>query len=87
MAKNKFFYYVGVQTEGGMTLVTKIDNRNRISYWDANEKPLAMPANRAEDIALGLSLNLNYAVVVKSIAEIQKQYFCVPDKEENNDNK
>lgn len=39
----KSFYYIGVQTNDGMSLVTKIDNKSRQCFWDTEQKPLALP--------------------------------------------
>lgn len=74
---NKFHYYIGVKTNYGLMLVTKIDNRNRQCYWDEEDKPLAMKKSTAEDIALGLNLNGFQAVVVQSHTELSNHFISV----------
>lgn len=71
---NKSFYYVGVQTAEGMAFVTKIDNARRMTYWNTEDKPLAMPMSRATDIAESLCMNLTTAVVVKSLFELSDHF-------------
>lgn len=70
----KFYYYVGVQTNDGMRFVTKINNSNRMSYWNLNEKPLEMTQMLATDIAEGLCMNCTTAVVVKSFFELADHF-------------
>ncbi|MDE5994491.1 MAG: hypothetical protein K2G60_03145 [Oscillospiraceae bacterium] len=74
---NKFHYCIGVKTNYGLMLVTKIDNRNRQCYWNEKEKPLAMKKRLAEDTALGLNLNGFQAVVVQSHTELNNHFIAV----------
>lgn len=77
MAKNKFYYYVGVKTNGGMTLVTKVENTGRMCYWNDKLPPLAMSKTCAEDIALGLNLNFHSAVVIQSRIELTTHFLAI----------
>lgn len=70
MAKRKFYYYVGVVTHQGLSLVTKKDNGTKSCYWNNKEKPLAMPESVATDTAWGLNLNGFGAFVIKSHNEL-----------------
>lgn len=74
MAKNKFYYYVGVVTHQGLSLVTKRDNGTKCCYWNEEEKPLAMPESVASDTALGLNLNGFSSVVIKSHTELASHF-------------
>lgn len=76
----KYHYYIGVQTIDGMCFVTKIDNKEKISLWDKDEKPLEMSMSTATDIAFGLCLNAIPAVVVKSLFEITEHFVAKPKK-------
>ena len=76
MSKQKYFYYVGVDTSGGMTLVTSIDKASKAAYWNKNEKPLPMTAAQADDLVFGLILNMTPAVVVKSRFELQGHFIA-----------
>lgn len=76
MSKQKYFYYVGVDTSGGMTLVTSIDKASKAAYWNENEKPLPMTAAQADDLVFGLILNMTPAVVVKSRFELQGHFIA-----------
>ena len=68
MKKSRF--YVGVRTKDGMRFVTRIDYRNKISYWEKGEAPKQMSMHNAEDLAYCLCCNGFKAVVVKSQFEI-----------------
>lgn len=74
MAKNKFYYYVGVVTHQGLSLVTKKDNGTKSCYWNEKEKPIAMPESVATDTAWGLNLNGYGAFVVKSHTELEGHF-------------
>ena len=88
MAK-KSYYYVLVFSDEGPVYVTKVDNAKRISYWDKDEQPMSMSQSFAEDLAMGLNLNCNSCVVVKSPHEISGhpynyEYFdCTFTRKEN----
>lgn len=74
MAKNKFYYYVGVVTHQGLSLVTKKDNGTKSCYWNEKEKPIAMPESVATDTAWGLNLNGFGAFVIKSHTELEGHF-------------
>ncbi len=74
--KRKYFYYVGVQNNHGVSFVTKIDNRNRQCFWDTEQKPLPLPLSVANDIAEGLVMNFHTAVVIKSFFEFENHLVC-----------
>ena len=88
MAK-KYYYYVLVFDNGGPVYVTSVNNANRYAHWNKNEKPMAMSSSYAEDLAMGLNLNFNSCVVVKSPHEISGhpynyEYFdCTFTRKEN----
>ena len=74
MAKQKKFYYIGVQTDSGMALVTGIDNKNRMCFWNTNDKPMKFSASTAKSLAEGLCMNLITAVVVQSFFELEGHF-------------
>lgn len=76
----KYFYYVGVQNNHGMSFVTKIDNKNRQCFWNVNEKPLSLSLSVATSLAEGLTFNFHTAVVVKSFYELENHF--VSDEKE-----
>ena len=77
MPKQKYFYYVGVKNNHGMTLVTSVNNSDRTCVWDADKKPLPMAKSVAESIAEGLLLNFNTAVVIQSRVELEGHFLSV----------
>lgn len=81
MATKKNYYYVGIATNNSMKLVTNINHATKTAYWNANEKPLAMPKHQAEDLASCLCLNFHLAVVVQTHFEHQEQYFCSKEEQ------
>lgn len=86
MAKKKFYYYVGVKVNDGMTLVTKVENAGRMCYWNDKFPPLELGKTRAEDIALGLNLNYHSAVVIQSHFELTTHFLAIgklPQKRED----
>ncbi|MBQ7818605.1 MAG: hypothetical protein IJ341_02790 [Bacteroidales bacterium] len=83
MSKANKYYYVGVRTQNGLVLVTKKDNSTRTCEWDADAEPLQMTESVATDTALGLTLNYNTAVVIKSCWEIKTQCFYVDNRKED----
>lgn len=70
----KYFYYVGVQNNHGMSFVTKVDNRNRQCFWNVEEKPLSLPLSVATSLAEGLMFNFHTAVVIKSFIELDHHF-------------
>ena len=72
MAK-KYYYYVLVFTNSGPVYVTSIDRNNKYAHWDKDKEPLELGSSYAEDLALGLNLNFNHSVVIKSTRKIENQ--------------
>ncbi len=79
----KYFYYVGVQNNDGMSFVTKVDNKNRQCFWDAEQKPLSLPLSVATSLAEGLLFNFHQAVVVKSFIELEHHFVCRKEGDRN----
>ncbi|MCH5191888.1 MAG: hypothetical protein J1F23_06950 [Oscillospiraceae bacterium] len=77
MSKQKFFYYVGIANNHGMTLVTSVNNKDRTCIWDNEKKPLAMAKSVAESLAEGLLWNFNTAVVIQSQIELEGHFTAV----------
>lgn len=73
MAKKKYYYYVLVFSNSGPVYVTSIDRSNKYAHWDKSKAPLELGASYAEDLAMGLNMNFNSSVVVKSTREIENQ--------------
>ena len=69
-------YYVGVKTEDGMAFVTEVDYSTQKTYWNRDDRPLAMNSSRAEDVANGLLMNGYWAVVVCSFVELNEHFLC-----------
>jgi hypothetical protein len=70
MAKsNKYHYYVMVFTSEGPKYVTNI-LPGHTAEWKVEDKPMEMSARYAEDVYVGLCLNLHASVLVKSRFEI-----------------
>lgn len=74
MANRKMYYYIGVQTDSGMMLVTGIDNKNKMCLWNRSEKPKAFSLSTAKSLAEGLCMNLIVAVVVLSFFELEDHF-------------
>ena len=72
---SKYLYYVVVATEEGAIFVTKVDNATKTALWDSNEKPMSFSKFYAEDLALGLTLNLYPAFTLTSCHELKSQIF------------
>lgn len=73
MAKKKNYYYVLVFSNTGPVYVTSIDSSNKYAHWDKDKAPMELGLSYAEDLAMGLMMNFNHAVVVKSPREIERQ--------------
>ena len=73
MAQKKNYYYVLVMTNSGPTFVTKVNHSNKTAEWNKLEKPLELEKFWAEDLVLGLNLNLNVAFMVCSKFQIDYQ--------------
>lgn len=84
MAKNKYFYYVVVQSEGQAKFVTKINNATKTALWEKDGKPLAIAKSYAEDLAFCLNLNGYPTFILQSYYEIENQIFF---KEQANEEK
>ena len=83
MTKRKYFYYIGVQTHGGLSWVTSMYNENKMCFWDIDKTPLPMSKEVASDYAEGLCMNLHTAVVIKSFWELTT-HFVSNDEHANN---
>jgi len=71
----KRYYYVLVFTSKGPIFVTK--DESKYAYWEKKDRPkLFTTREYAEDVANGLTLNMNYAVVVSSKYEIDNQPYA-----------
>jgi len=73
--KQKYFYYIIIQSEGQAKFVTSIDHSTKTARWQTGEKPLALSKYHAEDIAFRLNLNYYPAFVLQSLYEITEQIF------------
>lgn len=73
MAAKKTHYYVIVMSENGPIFVTKVNHSNHTAEWNYKEKPLELAKSVAEDLALGLNLNLHSAYLVAQPFEIEVQ--------------
>ena len=73
MAKNKYYYYVLVFSSTGPVYMTSIDKSNKYAIWDKSKEPLEVGESYGKDLVMGLNLNLNSAVLVKSNHEIKSQ--------------
>lgn len=73
--KTKRYYYVGVQTGSGLSLVTKRDYTNKMAWWNAEQKPMKMPQSTARDLAWALCVNGFEAVVIDSLIDFETQPF------------
>ena len=73
MAKKQNFYYTMVMTDHGPVFVTSVDNREKVAHWDADEKPLELGKYGAEDLTMGLNLNMHLAFTVCSKFELDNQ--------------
>lgn len=62
----KYYYYVGIETDVGMTLVTSVDNTTHTAKWNTDEQPLELCKSVAMSIADGLVANYIPAVVLVS---------------------
>ena len=78
-AKKKKHYYVLVMTEAGPKFVTKVNYGDKTAEWDYKEKPLEMEKVWAEDLVLGLNLNLNQAYLICQNWEIEHQPYRYED--------
>ena len=67
----KYYYYVGVANNGGLSFVTSYDRSTHTAVWDTNKKPLALSKTVANDIAEGLCMNLICSVVVQAFFELE----------------
>ena len=70
MAARKMHYYVLVITNEGPKFVTKINYGDKTAEWNYKEKPLEMSKVNAEDLVLGLNMNLFLAYTVTMKCEI-----------------
>lgn len=71
--KKKKHYYVLVITDAGPKFVTKVNYGDKTAEWNYDEKPLEFEKVRAEDLVLGLNLNMNQAYLICQNWEIDSQ--------------
>lgn len=74
------YYYVGVQTKDGMRFVTKINQRDKMVFWNPAQKPLSLTFEDATELAEKLCMKILIAVVVSSFFELTEHFIC--EKEE-----
>ena len=72
MSEKKNYWYVLVFTNNGPKYVTSVNYADKTAGWDELEKPYEFNKSTAQDLALGLTLNMHFANSV-----------CVPYKIEN----
>jgi len=73
MAAKKNHYYVLVMSDNGPIFVTKVHYSDKTAEWNWKDKPLEMSKQQAEDLVLGLNLNLHSAYLVHQPFEIDLQ--------------
>ena len=66
-------YYVLVISDEGPVFVTKVNNLDKTAEWDWKEKPLEFDKFWAEDLVLGLNLNMHQAYLICQKWEITSQ--------------
>ena len=71
--KKKNHYYVLVMTNEGPKFVTKVNYGDKTAEWNYKEKPLELDKLWAEDLVLGLNLNMHLAFLVCQKWEIESQ--------------
>lgn len=77
MAEKKNHWYIMVLTPTGPKFVTEVNYYpHKNAHWDKLGKPLEMSKSEAQDVALGLCLNLHLAYAVCQPFQIDHQpYF------------
>ena len=79
MAKKQNYYYVLVMTNDGPVFVTGIPQRNWANY-NKNEKPMQFSSKEmAQEVAFGLSCNMQLAYAVCQSFEIDYQPYRYAD--------
>lgn len=71
--KKKKHYYVLVITESGPKFVTKVNYGDKTAEWNYDETPLELDKFWAEDLVLGLNLNMHTAFLVCQNWELDSQ--------------
>ena len=74
MATKKNYHYVLVFTNEGPVYVTSVNNANHWAKWEKDKVPQDFPKYYAEDLVLGLNLNLCHAVLVTSKYQLLQPY-------------
>lgn len=72
--KRKNYYYIGVQTNSGLILVTELHNVSKFAEWDKDKKPMHFAKSVAESISEALCFNGYVSVVVKALYELEEQF-------------
>lgn len=80
--KNKYFYYVVVQSEQQAKFITQINNKDKTCFWEKDKKPLAISKSYAEDLAYCLNINGYPTFILTSYYEIENQIFLREDKKQ-----
>lgn len=76
----KKYYYVGISNDKGMSFVTKINQRDKVCFWNPEKRPLVLTLEEATDLAENLCMKMQIAVVVSSFFELTEHFIC--EKEE-----
>lgn len=71
--KKSNYWYVLVMTDAGPVFVTKVNYANKTAEWDREGKPLEMDKSRAQDLTLGLNLNMHMSVAVCQPFQLDSQ--------------
>ncbi len=83
MAKQKYFYYVGVRVKSGMAFVTKTNNVNRWATWDVEKEPCQFCRSSAISICEGLCLKGFDACVIQTLYPWDSHAVSVKDGSNN----
>ena len=77
--RKKLHYYVLVISDEGPKFVTKVNYGDHTAEWDYTQKPLELDKLWAEDIVLGLTLNMHQAYLICQNWEIEHQPYRYED--------
>lgn len=73
MANKKNYWYVLVITDNGPVFVTKVNYGDKTAEWNNTEAPLEMSKSSAQDLTLGLNLNMHTSFAVCQPFELTSQ--------------
>lgn len=74
MKKQKYYYYIGVQTNSGLILVTDIKSNTKYAEWNKDKPPMPFAKSVAESISEALCWNGFVSVIVRSLFELPEQF-------------